>query len=83
MFKVAEDHIGRFFNVPQMLDFNALNRSVYGNLNPRRTNKTGNCKTQTEFQAIITVSESPYDDVIIGNGFLNPMIIILLWITGS
>ncbi|CAB3988063.1 Hypothetical predicted protein [Paramuricea clavata] len=62
---VAEDRIGRFFKVPQMLDFNAANRSVCVDLSHKR--KKINCKKQTGFKAITTVSDSPFDDLIIDN----------------
>ncbi|CAB3988059.1 Hypothetical predicted protein [Paramuricea clavata] len=65
MFMVAEDRIGRFFKVPQMLDFNAANRSVCVDLSHKR--KTINCKKPTGFKAITTVSDSPFDDLIIDN----------------
>ena len=65
VFTVAEDRTGRFFKVPQMLDFNAANRSVCVDLSHKR--KTIKCKNPTGFKSITTVSDSPFDDVIIGN----------------
>ena len=65
VFIVVENQSGRFIKVPQMMDLSTEVGDVCVELSGER--HLSNCQTPTGHEAMITVTDSAFDDVIIGN----------------